>query len=81
MTPAEARNMVQETLSGIVPESDVGSLRPDDRFRDVLEIDSLDFLNFLETLGDRAGIRIDDEDTPHLTTVSGCVKLLVARTS
>jgi acyl carrier protein len=43
-------------------------------------MDSLDFLSFIETLSERTGIRIDDEDTPQLTTLSASADFLVART-
>lgn len=76
----EALEMVKESLAEIVPDADVTKLGPGDKFRDALELDSLDFLSFIETLGKRAGIRIDDEDTPHLTTLADSADFLVART-
>ncbi|WP_238570707.1 hypothetical protein [Streptomyces inhibens] len=42
-------------------------------------MDSLDFLSFVEILSGRTGIRIDDEDTPRLTTLDGCTRFLVER--
>ncbi|UKY55039.1 acyl carrier protein [Streptomyces inhibens] len=54
-------------------------MRPDSTFRDALEMDSLDFLSFVEILSGRTGIRIDDEDTPRLTTLDGCTRFLVER--
>ncbi|WP_253195425.1 hypothetical protein [Streptomyces sp. JHA26] len=42
-------------------------------------MDSLDFLSFVEVLGERAGVRIEDEDTPRLTTLSDSAGFLVAR--
>ncbi|MFD5393233.1 acyl carrier protein [Streptomyces sp. NPDC127097] len=76
----EALEMVKETLAEIVPDADFTKLGRDDKFRDALELDSLDFLSFIETLGKRAGIRIEDEDTPHLTTLADSADFLVART-
>ncbi len=76
----EAWEMVQESLTEIVPDADFTKLGPDDTFRDALELDSLDFLSFIEILGKRAGIRIEDDDTPHLTTLADSADFLVART-
>ncbi|MHB6904433.1 hypothetical protein [Streptomyces sp. CB02959] len=42
-------------------------------------MDSLDFLSFVEILSERTGIRIDDEDTPCLTTFAGSTRFLLAR--
>ncbi|MGW2635131.1 acyl carrier protein [Streptomyces chattanoogensis] len=75
-----ALEMVKESLAEIVPDADFTKLGLDDKFRDVLDLDSLDFLSFIETLGKRAGFRIEDEDTPHLTTLADSADFLVART-
>ncbi|ARF53392.1 acyl carrier protein [Streptomyces gilvosporeus] len=77
----EALDAVKESLAEIVPDADFTTLRPDDTFRDALELDSLDFLSFIEILGKRIGIRIDDEDTPHLTTLADSADFLVVRTA
>ncbi|MFG2859197.1 acyl carrier protein [Streptomyces sioyaensis] len=76
-----ALDMVKESLAEIVPDADFTALGPDDKFRDALELDSLDFLSFVEILGQRTGIRVDDEDTPHLTTLADSADFLVARTA
>jgi acyl carrier protein len=72
--------MVRESISRVIPDADVAVLGPDDAFRDALEMDSLDFLSFVEVLSERSGVRIEDEDTPRLTTLSGSADFLVART-
>ncbi|MFI5963516.1 acyl carrier protein [Streptomyces asoensis] len=79
MNRTEALAMVRESISRAVPGADVDALGPADPFRDVLEMDSLDFLGFVEILGERSGLRIDDEDTPRLTTLSGSADFLLSR--
>ncbi|WP_405522564.1 acyl carrier protein [Streptomyces canus] len=76
----DALDMVKESISRVVPDADFAALGPDDAFRDALEMDSLDFLSFVEALSERSGVRIEDEDTPRLTTLSGSADFLVART-
>ncbi|MGR3938857.1 acyl carrier protein [Streptomyces sp. BRA346] len=78
MNRTEALSAVEESLAQIVPDADLTVLRPEDPFREVLELDSLDFLRFVETLSERTGVSIDDTDTPRLTTLSGCVGFLSA---
>ncbi|MFD8544482.1 acyl carrier protein [Streptomyces sp. NPDC059649] len=80
MKREEALDMVKASLAEIVPDADFTALGPDDTFRDALELDSLDFLTYIEILGKRAGTRIEDEDTPHLTTLASSADFLVART-
>ncbi|WP_405577256.1 acyl carrier protein [Streptomyces sp. NBC_01092] len=80
MNRTDALAMVRESLSAVVPGDDVAALGPDDAFRDALEMDSLDFLSFVEVLSERSGVRIEDEDAPRLTTLSGSTDFLVAHT-
>ncbi|MFI1169364.1 acyl carrier protein [Streptomyces sp. NPDC020801] len=77
MTDTEALALVREAITEIVPDADLSRLRPDDTFRDVLELDSLDFLGLVELLSERAGVRIDEDDYPELTTLARAVKFLV----
>ncbi|MFE6691808.1 acyl carrier protein [Streptomyces sp. NPDC057743] len=74
----EALAIVKESLADVVPDADVTTLGPNDTFRDALGIDSLDFLTFLELLTKRTGVRIDDEDTPYLTTLADSTRFLVS---
>ena len=80
MNRTDALAMVRDSISRVVPDADVAALRPDDAFRDALEMDSLDFLSFVEVLSERSGVRIEDEDTPRLATLSASADFLVART-
>ncbi|WP_326751254.1 acyl carrier protein [Streptomyces hirsutus] len=79
MNRTEAMDIVRESIARVIPDADFTALGPDDPFRDALDMDSLDFLSFIETLSERTRIRIDDEDSPQLTTLSGSVDFLVAR--
>ncbi|SDN50188.1 Acyl carrier protein [Streptomyces sp. cf386] len=78
MNRTEALDMVRESISRVIPGADIAALGPDDAFRDVLEMDSLDVLSFVEVLSERSGVRIEDEDTPRLTTLSASADFLVA---
>ncbi|MFD6327276.1 acyl carrier protein [Streptomyces sp. NPDC058442] len=78
MNRTDALNVVKESIAQVIPDADLAALGPDEAFRDALEMDSLDFLTYIEILGERTGLRIDDEDTPQLTTLSGSADFLVA---
>ena len=70
MTPEQARQMITGILREIAPDSDPDTLPGDADIRDSLELDSLDFLNFVEELAQRSGRRIDEDDYPKLATLA-----------
>lgn len=80
MNRTDALERVRQALSSVIPDADVADLAPQDEFREALEMDSLDFLNFVEVLSERAGVRIDDEDASLLSTLSACADFLINRT-
>ena len=79
MTPAEAETAIKEALGQVTPNADTGSLPADADLRDTLELDSLDFLRFVEILSERTGERIDEDDYPQLVTKASTVKFLTKR--
>lgn len=79
MTPEQARQAIREVLLDVAPDADVDTLAPDADLRDTLELDSLDFLNFVEALGKRAGRRIDEDDYPELATLDRGAAFLAGR--
>jgi acyl carrier protein len=74
-----ARDCILSTLRQIAPEADLVSISPDRRFRDQLDFDSVDFLNFALALQDRLQILIPEEDFPSLATLNGCIAYILAR--
>ena len=76
MTDAEIRAAVIEELGNIAPETDAATIDPDDDLREALDIDSLDFLNFLAALHRRLGVNVPESDYVKLLTVNGAVAYL-----
>jgi len=70
VTPEQARQMIKDILREIAPDCDPDTLPGDADLRDSLELDSLDFLNFVEELAQRSGRRIDEDDYPKLATLA-----------
>jgi acyl carrier protein len=79
VTTDETRHLVADALMQIVPDADVDALAGDESLRDALELDSLDFLSFVEQLSATSGLRLDESDYPALATLDGCVELLTRR--
>ena len=79
MTEAEIKQLVHEVLSNIAPEVDVETIDPVRELRDQIDIDSVDFLNFVIGLHKELGIEIPDADVGKLTTIEGCIAYLMTR--
>ena len=72
MNAQDAREAVASALTAIVPDADIDSLPEDASLRDELELDSLDFLSFVEQLSTRAQVRAAwDGPPPDPSMVSG----------
>lgn len=78
--PDDLKAVILRTLSEIAPEADVSSLKGDVSFRDQLDLDSMDFLNFVIALHDQLHVDIPEGDYPKLATLNGCVDYLSGRT-
>lgn len=73
MTEAEARAAIYDILSGIAPEADPATVAGDDDLREALDLDSMDFMNFVVALHERTGIDIPEADYPRLRTLGGAI--------
>jgi acyl carrier protein len=75
---AEIRAAVLHALGEVAPEAALERLRPTVSFREQLDLDSMDFLNFVIGLHQALGVDIAESDYPKLTTLEGCVAHLAA---
>lgn len=76
LNKTEARNLVAEAIHRIVPDADLDTIGEDVPLRAELELDSLDFLSFAETLAQRSGIEVTEDDYDRLVTMRTCVEFL-----
>jgi acyl carrier protein len=79
MTEPDIRTVVQEELANIAPEMDLARLDPQADLREALDIDSMDFLNFVIAVHHRFGIDIPELDYPKLATLNGALAYLGAK--
>ena len=79
MTPDLAEAAIKEALEQVTPGADTTGIDADADLRDTLELDSLDFLRFVEILSERTGERIDEDDYPRLATMTSAVEFLAGR--
>lgn len=78
MTAEEIGTTVLDALTRIAPEIDPASIEPGANFRDELDLDSMDFLNFVLAVHDRLKIEIPEADYPRLSTLESAVAYLPA---
>lgn len=78
MNGIQARALAAEVLAGIAPEADLGTVRDDEDLRVALDLDSMDFMNFVIGLSERTGRAIPEADTPRLHTLRGLLAYLAA---
>ena len=66
-------------LRRIAPELEEGELKPDRLLRDQVDLDSMDWLNFLVALHERFKVEIPESDYAKLATLDQLVAYLAAR--
>ncbi|QNN53482.1 acyl carrier protein [Nocardioides mesophilus] len=79
LTTDQARDLVAGAVRRIVPDAEVETLPADEDLTWAFELDSLDFLGFVEALCEDAGVRLDEEDYPALRTMGTATALLQER--
>ncbi|WP_285786162.1 acyl carrier protein [Microbispora sp. NBRC 16548] len=57
---------------------DPATLPRDADIREALELDSLDFLTYVQTLSESSGCRIEEDDYPAFSTIAGGADFLAA---
>lgn len=74
----DSRTAVISSLAVIAPETDFDRLASDADLRDELDLDSMDFLNFVIELHNRTGVEVPERDYPRMLTLDACVHYLDA---
>ena len=78
MTRDEIKAAVLAALRRVAPEIDPASLRGDMPIREQIDLDSMDFLNFLTALHSSLGVDIPEAAYREVATLDGCVAYVAA---
>ena len=73
MTADQIKPLIRDILGGIAPEADLDAVADDEDLREALDLDSMDFLNFVVALHEKTGIDIPEADYPRLRTLDGAI--------
>ncbi|WP_037305873.1 phosphopantetheine-binding protein [Amycolatopsis orientalis] len=79
LTRERAGTAIRTALRGFATDAEVAALKSDENIREAFELDSLDFLTFVERLSTDLGVRIDEDDYRALSTMDSTVAFLTAR--
>ncbi len=79
MNDIDVDDVVREEFGNIAPDVDLKTVDPGADLREALDIDSMDFLNFITAIHHRLGVDIPEVDYPKLVTLDGAVHYLKAK--
>ncbi|WP_310450909.1 acyl carrier protein [Sulfuritalea sp.] len=79
MTDAEIRAVALATLLSIAPEVEADELRGDRPLRSQVDLDSMDWLNFLLGLHEKLKVDIPEADYARLVTLDDVVAYLQSK--
>lgn len=79
MTTQEIRETLFRALGAVAPEADPRALHDDARLRDELDLDSMDFLNFVIAVHEALHVDIPEADYPKIQTIGSAVSYLAAK--
>lgn len=79
MNPNETRTTVLAELKRIAPEIEESELKLERPLRDQVDLDSMDWLNFLVALHERFKVEIPESDYKRLGTLDQIVSYLTGR--
>jgi acyl carrier protein len=78
MTREEIKSTIERLLGEIAPEVDFAQLNPAVALRDQIDLDSMDFLNFIIALSKEMNVEIPESDYQKMMTLNACVDYLFA---
>jgi acyl carrier protein len=81
MNATELRPLVFAELRKIAPELEEGDVDPAKLLRDQVDLDSMDWLNFLIAVHQRFGVEIAETDYARLDTLERICEYVAARYS
>lgn len=76
ISAAAAERVVRAGLRGFATDDIIRGLGPDEPIRDVLELDSIDYLTFVERISTATGQRIEEDAYPDPATIGSWTAVL-----
>ena len=80
MNTTEATQVIFDVLSDIAPEVDRWTVDHSDDLTEQLDLDSMDYLNWLLGINEATGVEIPERDASEFLTIDGAAEYIAART-
>jgi acyl carrier protein len=77
MNENQIREKVLNLLGEIAPEIELGNIDPKVNFREQIDINSMDYLNFVIALDEEFDVRIPESEYTKFTSLEFCVRELM----
>ncbi len=79
MTRDEIRQAIVRALGAIAPETDAAAIDPKANLREALDLDSMDFLNFIVALHADLGVDVPEADYRKMSSLDASIDYLASR--
>lgn len=79
MSVQDMKQTIFDVLATIAPEVDPSDIDPKENLQEELDIDSMDFLNFMMGLHKKTGVDIPEKDYAKVATLDDCMNYLLAK--
>ncbi len=76
MTTGTAHAAIVQALRRVAPDADLAMVERGASLQSELDLDSMDFLNFVTALEELTGFTIPERDYPQLASLDGCFDYL-----
>ena len=77
MTREDVRKAILAILADIAPDEDTSAIKDEEKLRDQINLDSMDFLDIVMELRKRFNIEVPEKDYEHLATLASCITYLL----
>lgn len=79
MTRDDIKASLVRALAEIAPETDAAGIDPSANLREALDLDSMDFLNFVVLVHELLHVDVPEADYPKMSTLDACVGYMASR--
>ena len=73
------RQTLIRLLGALAPETPADTIDADGNLREQLDLDSMDFLNFMIVIEKATGVSVPEKDYAKLASLNGCVEYLLRK--
>jgi len=81
MTREDISQAIIDIINDILPEGDCSEVDPNQKLREQLDLDSMDFLDIVMELRKQYSVEVPEEDYPKLATLNSCIEYLEPKMS